>query len=288
MFTSTSGHYLTRLAVVVVGSIAAATALLYSLSTSAAPPVEWVPSSLDVTVGAGQTAVAAVSFTISTNVASANVRVVPELAPYIQASPSSFGKLSKGQRVQVVLTVSPSVAAPLGSIEGTIQLRSKNTLAKPLPVVVNINRTFSDIANTFSFDYLQGWQVDDLGSLVQVSSPETEHARNDPEQAPDVPADINVRIIPNAEHLALDAFVSQFERGWFTRYASVEHAVIDGRAALQYSDLASSVGRAPALALFVAISESQVLLVTAPGHASDLTSERAAGFEQLVQTLQFP
>jgi hypothetical protein len=110
----------------------------------AAPPIAWTPSSINEVVGQGQTKTITASFVSSENLTNVVVRVVPELQPYVQVSPSSFSSIAKGQTVLLNITLSVSDNAPLGTATGTIQLRTgrgtPGTLARPLPVTIDVWR----------------------------------------------------------------------------------------------------------------------------------------------------
>jgi hypothetical protein len=103
------------------------------------PAVQWEPSLLSVDVGVGQSTAIEVTFTPSTNATNVSVEVVPELAPYVTVSPSSFPSVQEGINYAVTVTASAGSDAPLALYDGAIQLRQGNeTLARPLPVSVEV------------------------------------------------------------------------------------------------------------------------------------------------------
>jgi hypothetical protein len=121
--------------------------LIPSLSP-AAPTIAWNPESIEETISPGESKTITVSFTSSKDVENAEIRIVPELEPYIQTQPASFSKISKGQTVNIDITISANQEAELGSFEGCVQIKAKyknkKTYAKPLPMVVNIGQLFQD------------------------------------------------------------------------------------------------------------------------------------------------
>jgi murein DD-endopeptidase MepM/ murein hydrolase activator NlpD len=106
----------------------------------AVPTVKWTPASVNETVVAGESKIVPVSFTASENISNVVVRVVPELQPYVQVNPSTFGRITKGQTINFNVTISAPANTPPGAVvDGTLQLRqTQSTVAKPLPVTLQI------------------------------------------------------------------------------------------------------------------------------------------------------
>lgn len=104
----------------------------------AAPTFTWTPSLLTQTVGVGQSKTVAVTLKASEAAANVTVVVVPELAPYIRVSPSSFQTIQKDAETTLNVIFAPGPSAKLGTYQGTIHLTLKGTLAKPLPVSITV------------------------------------------------------------------------------------------------------------------------------------------------------
>jgi hypothetical protein len=121
---------------VAAGLLALAAILLTPSPTPAQPVISWTPSALAGEVARGQNKTVAVSFTSLETVTNVEVRVVPELQPYIQVNPSAFAVIPAGQPRTLNATFSASNSSPFGTFDGTIQLRQRNNLARPLPVTV--------------------------------------------------------------------------------------------------------------------------------------------------------
>jgi hypothetical protein len=121
---------------VAAGLLALAAILLTPSPAPAAPTISWTPSALIGEVARGHSKTVAVSFTSAETVNNVEVRVVPELQPYVQVNPSVFAVIPAGQPRTLNVTFSASSSSQLGTFDGTIQLRQRNNLARPLPVTV--------------------------------------------------------------------------------------------------------------------------------------------------------
>jgi hypothetical protein len=101
------------------------------------------------------------------------VRVVPALAPYLSVSPTTTGRLRKGQTQSFTLTFSAAIDALPTTTQGVIQLREAerdgkqgDLVAQPLPVnvsvvwpAVKVGSPLGVIVNsppTWLADYVQG------------------------------------------------------------------------------------------------------------------------------------
>lgn len=116
---------------------------LFSAPSTAAPAVNWSPSSVTENILVGKTKTLPVSFIASKALNNVVVRVVPELQPFVQVEPSTLGNIAKGQRVNLNIFISVPLESPPEPVEGTIQLRSgsppKKVFARPLPVTLTIS-----------------------------------------------------------------------------------------------------------------------------------------------------
>jgi len=117
-----------------VGSLVLVTILLFPASAPAVPTIAWTPATVTSEVAREYSKTVPVSFISSEDVTNVQVRVVPELQPFVQVRPAAFAVINKGQTASVTVIFSASKTAPFGTVKGTIQLRVGNTLAKPLPV----------------------------------------------------------------------------------------------------------------------------------------------------------
>lgn len=150
-------------------------ALLYPPESEANPTIAWKPPSLSLMVGAGQSTAVEATFTPSANASGVTVEVVPELAPYVSVSPSSFASVEKGVNYAVTVTASATSTAPLGLHEGTLHLKQgKKTLAKPLPIGVEVVwPTFLSEELGFALQYPPGWYfASEDEDTVEATAPE--------------------------------------------------------------------------------------------------------------------
>jgi hypothetical protein len=127
----------TGVALLVIGIIVFAPSL-----APAEPTITWTPAFINETILGGETKTVSVFFIASEDVNNVIVRVVPELQPYVRVSPSNFSSITRGQNLNLTIVISSLVTSLPGTFEGTIQLRSgtpsQKTIAKPLPVTINI------------------------------------------------------------------------------------------------------------------------------------------------------
>jgi len=121
----------------------------------ATPKITWTPNKISETVSPLESKSVVVSFTTSENINNVDVNVVPELQPYLQIQPSTFSSIKAGSTNNLTLTISASANSPLGTFDGTIQLKSTGkpakTYAKPLPVTLSVGQKY--VYENISFYY---------------------------------------------------------------------------------------------------------------------------------------
>lgn len=118
--------------------------LLFSSSSYASPVINWAPTKLNIEQmqGAAETYYATIE--VTDDLDGAVARVVPELSSWISVTPSTIGDVSKGQKIEVVISVRISPDEAVGTYDGTIHLKQAvlgkpyKTIAKPLPVKLTI------------------------------------------------------------------------------------------------------------------------------------------------------
>src|SRR2546427_4904015 len=117
----------------------------------AAPTIQWSQAGVTSSVTQGSSKTVSVSFVSTEDLSNVSVSIVPALAPYVRASPVSFGSIAAGSTVTVKLKFSAPGNATGGTVDGTLHLRdsgqSKRTYARPLPVTVNITPNHPPVAN---------------------------------------------------------------------------------------------------------------------------------------------
>jgi len=113
------------------------------------PPIVWMPDHIVVTLAPGETTAFQATAIIKNNIPPTVAQFVPPLAPYVSLSPSSSPALSKGSQRQFEVLVSVPLDAPPATIEGTLHLRAgAATVARPLPIVLNIVWPMTDVPGT--------------------------------------------------------------------------------------------------------------------------------------------
>ncbi|MEA3413116.1 MAG: hypothetical protein U9R74_16470, partial [Pseudomonadota bacterium] len=123
----------------------AVTLCAYTSPSEAKPMVRWSPSSLSAAITAGETTKTSATFTASEEVSEVTVWVVPEIAPYLTVSPSSFAHVTKGASYTLDFAFAAPAKVPVRTLHGTIHLRTgTKTLARPLPVELTFTPTTSE------------------------------------------------------------------------------------------------------------------------------------------------
>ena len=127
-----------KIIVVAAAGVIALVAILFAPSPSPAEPViRWESNAITENITPGVSKTLSVSFVSANDITDIMVRVVPELEPFVQTSPPSFARVSKGETATLSISITAGQYTPLGVFDGTIQLRSANKiLAQPLPVNV--------------------------------------------------------------------------------------------------------------------------------------------------------
>ena len=130
------------------GRAAAAAAMLFVLFlvsagfASAATVIEWSPLEVECTIGDGDgpTEDAIVMVTSHTSLSDVDVRVVPELAGFVEVIPDHFDTMEPETPYEVRLRFSVAPGAGAGQYSGTVQICvGKRVIARPLPVVMDVD-----------------------------------------------------------------------------------------------------------------------------------------------------
>jgi hypothetical protein len=275
-----------NLIVVSVAALVALAALLFApTSAPAEPAVSWTPTSINQTVFAGESKMVSVSFVPSENSTNVAVRVVPELAPFVQATPSSFATVTKGQAVQLNLTFSAPATTLPSSFEGTIQLRStgsKNskTLARPLPLTINIAwQEF--LSSSGSYRLLVP------GTVAVFEAPAESAVALVPTNLDLQPGDagypgpVQFRMYQNPGRLAVgDYFNGDLAPDLFSGSPETTSALVGGRQATVFKNVQGLT----ASDVVVVILDEAFLEIT----TLQVNGASAIPLDQILQTIQFP
>jgi uncharacterized protein YfaP (DUF2135 family) len=147
---------------------------LFSAASGATPTINWTPPSVTQKVATGQTITVPVTFTASENISNAVVRVVPALAPFVATNPKTFTSIPKGQARTLTLTISAAATSPLGTFDGTIQLKSSGksdtTFAKPLPVTVTVTKPPEAIFSPGTDTIVTSKSIDAYGGTITTQN----------------------------------------------------------------------------------------------------------------------
>jgi hypothetical protein len=105
------------------------------------PPLNWSPNSVSAIVTRGGRTEIQVSLNIIESVGSVALQIAPEVDPYVDVIPATIGNARAGDAIPIRIIIQASATGPLGSFDGTIQVREQVTgqrqgrvFARPLPV----------------------------------------------------------------------------------------------------------------------------------------------------------
>lgn len=166
-----------------------------------------------------------------------------------------------------------------GQIQLQVSAAFRGILKRALSTVitVDVGHVFQDQTLGITFTYPHDWTVSDSGNFINLVSPGTSNALAHGEV--ETPLDITITILNNPNNLAIDSFADGYEG--YAYYASKNILQINGRSAIRYSDIGSTVGHAPMVATFVS-DGSRVFLFTLNPYASNLSLTIVPLFDALV------
>lgn len=118
------------------------------------PPISWTPNHLVVTLTPGDSESIQATASFLRPVPAMTAGVVPALTPYISVSPAAITPMSAGSSQVFDLSFTIPEGTPFQTIEGTLHLRSEaDTVARPLPITLNIWPEFSDATTGVSIGF---------------------------------------------------------------------------------------------------------------------------------------
>lgn len=119
-----------------------------------APPINWTPDHLSLD---GNDTVT-VTLTAQSAIPATSLEFVPELAPYLTASPQSLPALAKGATQTIRIAANVPAGTPMDTIDGTLHVRAgSSTIARPLPVTFELWPSLSDSENGLVVYYPPSW-----------------------------------------------------------------------------------------------------------------------------------
>lgn len=150
------------ISVLVVALLGATLVLLFSDSIFAhnKSVAQWNPERITETLSLGEAKVIAVTLTADKELPRAVVRVSPEIIPYVSITPTIIGKIRKGTKTTLTVTVNIPTNSSATKVNGVIELekakqqdgrderdddsdsdergKKKKTIGPPLPVTIEI------------------------------------------------------------------------------------------------------------------------------------------------------
>jgi uncharacterized repeat protein (TIGR01451 family) len=140
-----------------------------AMQKAATGKVSWSPDRLVVTMAPGDTKTIQVTVTASGTVPATQVSVVSALASYLTVQPSSLPSLGTSSDRSIGLVLGIPTSTPFQTIDGTVHLRAGTvTVAKPLPLILNIWPRVHNSELGVAFNAPPDWQVTQDGPNVLV------------------------------------------------------------------------------------------------------------------------
>lgn len=131
----------------------------------AAPVITWTPGSVAETISPGASKTINVSFVSSEDLRDVEVRVVPELGPFVKVTPTNSLILLRGDAQSLTLEMNIPEKAQLGQVLGTIHLVvGRRTVATPLKVAISIGNIVIDTASCYQMRYYDDLNLAPLNS----------------------------------------------------------------------------------------------------------------------------
>ena len=146
------------------------------------PNITWSSSSVEPILSPGESASQDMTFRSDRSFQNAVVEVIGNVATFVTISPSSFASIPAGQDQTVSLSFSVPQGTSLGTLNGTIQVRSGGqTLSQTLSVLLNIWQKFEDQELGLTIKYPPGWSLfPRTNQFVFSSVPNLRRAEGDP------------------------------------------------------------------------------------------------------------
>ena len=141
--------------------------LFDSKSPAKTPTISWNPTKINETLSPGELKSVNVSFVSSQDLNNVDVVIVPELQPYVEVSPDSFTHVNTGAQYSINLMINAPAAAVSeildGIIVGSLQIKNttknRRTYARPIPIILNFWKSFTNQEGEYSILVPPDWQV---------------------------------------------------------------------------------------------------------------------------------
>lgn len=104
------------------------------------PAIIWESPHIDQSSLIGTVTIREFSFTSSVALTNVDVRISPEIAPFVSVSPTHFESIEPGQANTIQFVFSISKDTPPETLQGSVHIRrGPSTIAKPLPVKIEVH-----------------------------------------------------------------------------------------------------------------------------------------------------
>lgn len=134
---------------------------------NAATSISWSSGALSVPILRGTTRIVRVSFTASQDFRGLDLRIVPELQPFLRVSPSHYDSVAKNTTTSVELLFSVAESTAARTYNGTVQVRISSGsagLPSPLSIALVVNNpSFAAIPGSTSLPSLDRFTNDPSG-----------------------------------------------------------------------------------------------------------------------------
>jgi hypothetical protein len=117
--------------------------------------VHWSQNAVTAIATPGARTEITVSLTAAQALGNVALRIVPEIDPYVDVTPTVLANVRAGDTYTIRISVAPAANAPLGLFDGTIQVREQvarrglgRVYPRPLPVSVLIRGQDDEVAGT--------------------------------------------------------------------------------------------------------------------------------------------
>lgn len=140
----------TRAQILVAVAISLCALLMSSIQAEAKPPAQWNPRSLSIEQMQGTQSIHVFTVDLSSDVEDVAVRITPGIVQWVDVSPAFIEGTGVAQKIDVIISINLPPDAPLGDVEGVIQLRQaiagkpQSVVAQPLSIEIFITQLVGD------------------------------------------------------------------------------------------------------------------------------------------------
>ncbi len=202
------------------------------------PALAWLPAQVTVTMAPGDTKTIQATVTAQSAVKSTAALVAPALTPFLVASPSTVSGLGRGATQTFTLTFAVPTSTPFQTVTGTFHLDvGKTTIARPLPIVVNVGQPLS--GDHFTIWAPPSYTLTTFSSstiVLRISPPTPEDAQEDSMGT------MRIHVVPDPAALDPVAFYATKPEGfdWADLASAVSTTTAGSHTFVVYQDVADA------------------------------------------------